>query len=43
MILITSFKSSFEINKLNPLPSLTYPFPLISLSKLLVASEAKFH
>ena len=43
MILITSFKSSFEINKLNPLSALTYPFPLISLSKLLVAFEAKFY
>ena len=36
MILIISFISSFEINKVNPFPTLTGPFPLISLSNLFI-------
>ena len=30
-----------EINKVNPFPALTAPFPLIFLSRLFVASEVK--
>ena len=41
MILIISFISSFEINKVNPFPTLTVPFPLIFLSNLLIALEVK--
>ena len=33
--------SSFEINKINPLHALITPFPLIFLSNLLIAFEAK--
>ena len=36
-----SFISSFKINKVNRFPALTAPFPLIFLSKLLIAFEAK--
>ena len=42
MILIISFPSSFEINKGNPFPALTAPFPLIFLSNLFIAFEVKF-
>ena len=42
MILIISFISSFEINKVNPFPTLTAPFPLIFLSNLLIALEVKW-
>ena len=31
----------FEINKVNPFPALTAPFPLIFLSKLFISFEAK--
>ena len=41
MILITSFISLFEINKVNLLNALTAPFPLISLSNLFFAFESK--
>ena len=41
MILIISFISSFEINKVNPFPALTAPFPLMFLSILFIAFEAK--
>ena len=41
MILIISFISSFEINKVNSLPALTDPFPLIILSILITLFEAK--
>ena len=41
MILIVSFISLFEINKVNPFPSLTGPFPLLFLSNLFVAFEVK--
>ena len=32
---------SFEINKVNPFPALTAPFPLIFLSNLFIAFEVK--
>ena len=41
MILTISLISSFEINKVNPFPALTAPFPLIFLSNLFIAFEAK--
>ena len=41
MILIVSFISSFEINKINPFPALTALFPIIFLSNLFIAFEAK--
>ena len=41
MILIISFISSFEINKVNLFPDLRASFPLIFLSKLFIAFEAK--
>ena len=41
MILIIPIISSIEINKVNPFPALTAPFPLIFLSNLLVAFEVK--
>ena len=41
IILIISFISSFEINKVNPFPVLTAPFPLIFLSSLIIAFEVK--
>ena len=41
MILIISFISSFEINKVNPFPALIDPFPPISLSNLFIAFGAK--
>ena len=31
--------SSFEINKVNPFPALTAPFPLVFLSNLVIAFE----
>ena len=40
MILITSFMSSFEINKANSFPDVTTPFPLIFLSDSFIAFEA---
>ena len=40
MILI-SFISSFEMNKVNTFPALKAPFPLIFLSNLFIAFEAK--
>ena len=33
--------ASFEINKINPFPALTAPFPLIFLSILFIAIEIK--
>ena len=39
VIFIISFISSFEINKVNPFPALTAPFPLIFLSNLFIALE----
>ena len=41
IIFIISFISSFEINKVNPFPALTAPFPLIFLSNLVIALEVK--
>ena len=41
MILIISFISSFEVNKVNPFPALTAPFRLIFLSSLFIAFEDK--
>ena len=41
MILIISFKSSFEINKVNLFPALTALFPLIFLPDLFIALEVK--
>ena len=41
MILIVSFISSFEINRVNPFPTLTAPFPLIFLSNLFISFEVK--
>ena len=41
MILIISFISSFELNKVNLFPALTAPFPLIFLSNLFITLEAK--
>ena len=41
MILIILFTSSFEMNKVNPFPALTAPFPLIFLSNLFIAFEVK--
>ena len=41
MILIISFISSFEIDKVNPFTVLRAPFPLIFLSNLFVAFEVK--
>ena len=41
IILIISFISSFEINKVNLFPALTVPFPLIFLSNLFIAIEVK--
>ena len=39
MILIASFISSFEMNKVNPFPALKTPFQLIFLSNLFIAFE----
>ena len=41
MVLIISFISSLEINKVNPFPALTAHFPLIFLSNLFIAFEIK--
>ena len=41
IILITSFISSFDINKVNAFPGLTAPFPLIFLSNLFIGREFK--
>ena len=41
MILIISFISSLEINKINLFPSLTAPFPLIFRSNLFIALTIK--
>ena len=41
MILLKWFIASIEINKINRFPVLTGPFPLIFLSNLFIASEAK--
>ena len=41
MILIISFISSFEINKVNPFPALTAPLPLNFLSNLFTAFDVK--
>ena len=41
MILIISFISSFEVNKVNPFPTLTASFPLIFLLNLFTAFEVK--
>ena len=42
IILVISFISSFEISKVNPLFTLTDPFPLIFLSNLFITLEVKF-
>ena len=34
---------SVEINKVNPFPALTAPFPLIFLSNLFIAFKGKLH
>ena len=36
-----SFMSLFEINKVNIIPALTAPFPLMFLSNLFIALEVK--
>ena len=41
MILIISFISSFKINKVNPFPALTAPFPFIFLLDLFIPFKAK--
>ena len=41
MISIRSFISSFEINKVNPIPALTVPSPRMFLSNLFISFEAK--
>ena len=41
ILLIISFISSFEINKVNPFLALTAPFPLIFLLNLFIAFEVK--
>ena len=41
IILIVSFTSSFEINKVNPFPSMRASFPFIFLSSLFIALEVK--
>ena len=41
IIFMISFISSFKINKVNPSPALTAPFPLIFLSNLFIAIEVK--
>ena len=41
MILIISFIFPFKINRVNPFPALTALFPLIFLSNLFLAFEAK--
>ena len=41
MILIISFISSFEINKVNYFPSVTAYFPLIFVSNLFITFEVK--
>ena len=41
LILIISFISLIEINKLNPFPPVTVPFPHIFLSNLFIAFEVK--
>ena len=41
IILIISFISPFKINKVNPFPALTAPFPHIFLSNLFIAFEVK--
>ena len=41
MILISSFVSSFEVNKVNPFLALKAPFPLIFLSSLFIEFQAK--
>ena len=40
-ILVISFRSSFEINRVNPFPALTARFPLIFLSNLFIPFEVK--
>ena len=42
MSLIISFLSSFKMNKVNPFPALTAPFPFIFLSNLFIAGKAAF-
>ena len=41
MIIIILFISSFKINKVNPFPALTAPFPLTFLANLFIALEVK--
>ena len=41
MILIISFICSFQINKVNPFPTLTTPSQLVFLSNLFIAFEVK--
>ena len=41
MILIISFISLIEINKVNPFPPVTVPFPHVFLSNLFIAFEVK--
>ena len=42
MILIISFISLFEMNKVNPFPTLTAPFPLIFIPSLCITFEVVF-
>ena len=41
MVLMISFISSFEINKVNHFPALTAPFPLVFFSSSFITFEAK--
>ena len=41
IISIISFIASFKINKVNPFPALTAPFPLNFLSNIFIAFEVK--
>ena len=41
MIFVISFKSSFEINKVNPFPALTATFALIFLPNLFIVFQIK--
>ena len=40
-ILVISFRSSFEINRVNPFPALTARFSLIFLPNLFISFEVK--
>ena len=40
-VILIIFISSFKINKVNPFPALTTPFPIVFLSNLFIAFEVK--